>query len=167
VDEFSLRLLRFVEPLDPDVPLTTLAVPLINGVPLRELLDSSAEAGIELELLRGPSSEWTGSPSNPRSSAGSAGMARVLTGTCGVADCCGAFARIERDGDQVSWTGFEFGGELDNGRASILFNFDAVDYRRAIARGVVSAPIEVTGVEWCAERPESDEHRYLRSVLGL
>ena len=108
-------------------------VPIIDGRPLNEMLDRHA-SGLSRSLVAPPSRQWLGRPVYEED-----GRAVVLDGTCGVAGCCGVFARITLTADTVRWSDFFTPGEppLPTGLA---FEFDRDAYEATLAAVGGSVP---------------------------
>ena len=86
-------------------------VPIIDGVPLHEML-GRRPSGLSLSYEED-------------------GRAVVLDGTCGVAGCCGVFARITMNADTVHWSDF-FTRSDPPLPAGLAFEFDRVAYEATI-----------------------------------
>ena len=84
-----------------------LAVPVIDGTPLFEMLDDRAP-GVPFGWLWPPSGHWMGSPT-----AVEFDRVVVLDGTCGMAECCGVVASIVLGSWTVVWEDFYSPGAPD------------------------------------------------------
>ena len=75
-------------------------VPIIDRTPLHEMVDDRF-SGLALPFVEPPSRQWLGAPTYQED-----GRAVILDGSCGVAGCCGVFARITVTDDTVRWSDF-------------------------------------------------------------
>ncbi len=122
-----------------------LAVPVIDGTPLFLSL-GDRYPGVAVDLVAPPSRQWLG---DVRYGEGS--RAVVLDGVCGVAGCCGVFARISLHEGLVVWSEFFARGlpELPHG---LCFEFDREAYERAIA-GV----LDLCPIDWQIDLADDEE----------
>jgi hypothetical protein len=115
-----------------------IVVPIIDGTPLHEMVDHRW-SGLAVSLVEPPSRQWLGEPTYEED-----GRAVVLDGTCGVAGCCGVFARITMGDDTVRWWDFFTRAEpclpLD-----LAFEFKRVAYEATIY-AVSEVPLRVRTV---------------------
>jgi hypothetical protein len=145
--ENRLRVDRYTVVCDPpdndSYAATDLAVPIIDGIPLFEMLHSSFP-GVPIGLVVPPSRHWLDDP-DPSYVDDAEGRPAILDGSCGIAECCGVMARIELTSSTVAWTDF-----VARGRGSIPlgleFVFDRDHYETAIAR-----VREVVPADWTDE----------------
>jgi hypothetical protein len=129
VNRFSLD--KYVVDTDlGDGPVSQeLAVPVIDGTPLFELVGSEWPGrfpGIATSLLARGSGQWRGSPRYSE-----AGRDVLLDGECGEAGCCGVFALVSIDGDAVRWSDFRARGRPDL-PPDLAFEFVRTQYLEAI-----------------------------------
>lgn len=116
--------LRFHVPADDDEPFfaaTDLVVPVVDGIPLFEML-GGGWPGIPAKWVLPPSRQWLGSPEYVEY-----GRAIVLDGSCGSAGCCGVVARISVLTDTVIWDEFH-GHSATQPPERLQFEFDRDDY---------------------------------------
>lgn len=113
-----------------------LAVPVIDGVPLFEMLEDRYP-GVDIGLVAPPSRHWLGQPAY-----GEEGRAVILDGTCGVAGCCGVMACITVSETIVGWSDFVAWGRPPLPDA-LHFDFDRTAYETAI-----SAVSTLSASEW-------------------
>lgn len=111
-----------------------IAVPVIDGTPLHEILGGRFE-GIETGLVAPPSQHLLGSPSYVEH-----GQVVLLDGGCWVAGCCGVMADVVVSDDAVRWTNFFAMGEPAI-PADLSFEFDRSEYVAALA-SIESVAIE-------------------------
>jgi len=102
-----------------------LAVPLIDGVELTDMLDDRDE-GVSFALVSPPGGQWTGSPTYVEY-----GRPVILDGTCGIAGCCGVVARITIDREVVRWHDFYAHGSPPL-PSHLDFTFERSEYEAAI-----------------------------------
>jgi hypothetical protein len=123
-NRFSL--MRFHVPVDEDeeqfFPAADLAVPVVDGIPLFEMIGGGGYPGVPESWVRPPSREWLGAPEYVEY-----GRAIVLDGACGVAGCCGVVARISVLPDTVIWDEFHGHGATQPPER-LRFEFDRDDY---------------------------------------
>jgi hypothetical protein len=127
VNRFTLARYTLSEPTDNPLVPTDLAVPVIDGVPLFEIVGDRLP-GVAVALLAAPSRQWLGEPSYL-----AYGRTVVLDGDCGDAECCGVTARIDFNSSTVTWSDFQTHGwpPLPDG---LRFTFNRSQYEREIER---------------------------------
>ncbi|MGQ0430984.1 MAG: hypothetical protein ACT452_01100 [Microthrixaceae bacterium] len=129
MNRFDVRRLDHTVDLDGEIEHWDLVVPVIDDLPLSDrLLDRAL--GTFAVLVGPPSRHWLGEPQEDPYGPND-GRAEVLTGTCGESGCCGVFARITIEGDQVTWDEFDARGvpPLPTG---LRFVFDRIGYEEAL-----------------------------------
>jgi hypothetical protein len=133
------------EPADEETPdPADLAVPMIDDRPLFEIC-GDRYPGLFIATVAPPSRHWLGEPTyteDPDDRIGDDdGPLRpvVLDGECGIADCCGVFARIDIGDEVVTWSDFFANGRppLPDG---LHFTFDRDQYEHAIAHVIDGEP---------------------------
>lgn len=135
--------MRFHVPADDDEPFfaaADLVVPVVDGIPLFEMLGGGGCPGIPDEWVWPPSRQWLGSPEYVEY-----GRAIVLDGACGVAGCCGVVARISALTDTVIWDEFH-GHGATKPPERLQLEFERDDYEAQLER---LPRVEVT--EWDAD----------------
>ena len=122
------ELVRYRLEADLDEPDSwDLAVPIIDGRPLADRLEDRCQGTFE-GLVAWPSKHWLGQPERH---AQLDGRAEILTGSCGISECCGVFARIVVTPETVTWTDFWARGHPPI-PVGLSFTFDRAEYERAI-----------------------------------
>jgi hypothetical protein len=89
--------------------------------------------GLALWFLAPPSSQWLGALSYQAT-----GRAVTLDGTCGIAECCGVFARSAEADDAVRWSDVFARGHPPLSKG-LGFEFDRAGYVATIS-AVTSSP---------------------------
>lgn len=112
---------------------TDLAVPVIDSVPLFEILGTDWP-GLDARLVLAPSLQWLGSP-DYREYGGTV----VLDGSCGIAGCCGVIFRISLFADTVVWDQPYCHGEVDIPE-DLRFEFDRAEYEAQL-RALADVPV--------------------------
>jgi len=137
--------MRYHVPADDEEPFfaaTDLVVPVIDGIPLFEML-GGGYPGIPDEWVQPPSRQWLGSPEHVEY-----GRAIVLDGSCGDAGCCGVVARISVLSGTVIWDEFPGHGSIDLPEP-LRFEFERDDYQAQL-QGLS----RVSVIEWDALMPD-------------
>lgn len=103
-----------------------LAAPIIDEVPLFELLPGDLWPGLRVEWVCPPSRHWLGEAEYFGS-----GRPVILDAECGEIDCCGVVAEITLTPEAVTWSNFYSHG-TDEIPVDVTFTFDRRKYEEAI-----------------------------------
>lgn len=133
VNRLSFRRMRGEYELDTPIDLE-LAVPVVDGVPLHELMGERF-FGIDASLVSPPSRHLLGTPAYVEE-----GRAVILDGDCLHAGCCGVMAQVVVGERTVQWIDFFARGAPDIPTA-VSFEFDRQQYEAALA-SLDAVPIE-------------------------
>lgn len=104
-----------------------IAVPMVDGVPLFELV-KDRYPGLVMSLVARPSKQLLGGASYVED-----GRTVLLDGGCGVAGCCGVMATISVTREQIVWSDF-FARGRSTLPPNLHFTFDRDEYERALAK---------------------------------
>jgi hypothetical protein len=136
LNDFSVMRYHVIDDEEPMDAGDDLVVPVIDGIPLFEML-GDRWPGVPGEWVLPPSGQWLGAPDQVEY-----GRPIVLDGSCGDAGCCGVVARISVLANTVIWDEFHGHGSPDLPEP-LRFEFDRANYEEQLR-----AVLRISVTEW-------------------